>query len=526
MLTLNGVSYTLPDGKHLFSHITFSLSNLDKAALIGNNGIGKSTLFRIITGEIHAQGTVAAQERPYYIPQLAGQSDHLTIGQALRVDARLTALKNILDGNASEADFITVGDDWNLEDRIYEALDYWQLGKISPEVRLAHLSGGQRTKVFLAGLKINDPKLVLLDEPTNHLDQDGRRLLYDFISKASKTMLITSHDRVLLNLVNPIIELSRNGATLYGGNYDFYREQYEIEQNALVHDVQSKEKMLRKAREKERETVQRQQKLNSRGRGKQEKAGLPTILQHALKNAAERSTSKIKDVHATKIQRIAKELSSLRGSVPDVGAMKLNLDNADLHTGKLLFEAKDLNFKYDELIWSTGISLQIHSGERIAIKGSNGSGKTTLMKIILGQLLPDGGIVKRSPFEALYIDQEYSLIDNEMVVVAQAQAFNKQNLEEHEVNIRLNRFLFPKETWLRKCGALSGGERMRLTLCCLHISHHAPDMIVLDEPTNNLDIQSAEILTSAINSYQGTIVVISHDEHFLRSIKIEREIIL
>ena len=117
-----------------------------------------------------------------------------------------------------------------------------------------------------------------------------------------------------------------------------------------------------------------------------------------------------------------------------------------------------------------------------------------------------------------------TLLDSSKTVVEQAQAFNTGNLEEHEVNIRLNRLLFSKDLWMRPCRALSGGEKMRLTLCCFHLSQRAPDMIVLDEPTNNLDIRSAEILTSAINSYQGTVIAISHDEHFLQSINTQRTI--
>jgi ATPase subunit of ABC transporter with duplicated ATPase domains len=526
MLVLNGVSYTLPDGKLLFENISFSLNTFEKAALIGNNGIGKSTIFKIIAGEMHAPGTVVAQEVPYYVPQLVGQFDHLTIGQALRVDEKLKALKRILAGHATDAEFVTLAEDWSLEDRVLEAFDRWQLPVVDFNTTLGSLSGGERTKILLAGITIHDPKFVLLDEPTNHLDTNARRLLYELISGSPKTMLVSSHDRTLLNLLNPIIELSRKRVAVYGGNYEFYREQYETEQQALAHDVKSQEKTLRKARQKERDTLQRQQKLNSRGKGKQEKAGLPKILQNALRNTAEKSTSKIKDVHATKIQNITTSLSALRSEIPDLSEMKLNIDNARMHTGKMLFEALDINYVFEKLLWRENLNFRVNSGERIAIKGKNGSGKTTLMKIILGVLPPSAGDVKRSSFETFYIDQDYSLIDNKKTIAEQAESFNTTHLKEHEINIHLNRFLFPKESWQRPCHALSGGERMRLTICCLRISHRTPDMIALDEPTNNLDIQSVDILTSAINSYHGTIVAISHDEQFLHSINIQRELSL
>jgi ATPase subunit of ABC transporter with duplicated ATPase domains len=155
------------------------------------------------------------------------------------------------------------------------------------------------------------------------------------------------------------------------------------------------------------------------------------------------------------------------------------------------------------------------------LKGLNGSGKTTLVKIILGKLESQTGTVYRSDNKVIYIDQDYSLIDNHLSVYEQAQQFNVSALQEHELKIRLNRFLFTKDDWDKSCSALSGGEKMRLILCCLTIRNQSPDIIILDEPTNNLDIQNIEILTAAINEYQGTLIVVSHDETFLEQIKIE-----
>ncbi|HTF18114.1 MAG TPA: ABC-F family ATP-binding cassette domain-containing protein [Chryseolinea sp.] len=526
MLTLNGVSFTLPNGKRLLENITLSLNNHEKAALIGNNGVGKSTLLHVIAGDIQCQGTVVTQKPPYYVPQLYGQFDHITLAQGLRVDAKLHALKSILNGQATEHHFAVIDDDWSFEDRIMEAMDYWQLPRLDLDSPLRHLSGGQRTRIFLAGLMIHDPQFILLDEPTNHLDIASRRLLYEIIEQTPTTMLITSHDRTLLNLLNPVFELSFRGVKQYGGNYDFYSRQRQIEIDALAHDVRNKEKTLRKAKERARETMQRQQKLDARGKGKQEKAGLPTILQNTLKNRAEKSTAKINDVHEEKIAGIATELNGLREGLPDTSRMKLDIDHSALHVGKLLFEATGVNYQYVDPVWPTHLNVRIYSGERVSVKGKNGSGKTTLLRMILGNLNPSRGSVRRAEFKSLYIDQEYTLINTDLTVSEQAHQFNASHFEEHDINIRLNRFLFPKDTWQKRCGLLSGGERMRLLLCCLSIAHTAPDMIVLDEPTNNLDIQSAEILTSAINEYQGTLVVVTHDEQFLREVQVGRVIVV
>ena len=186
---------------------------------------------------------------------------------------------------------------------------------------------------------------------------------------------------------------------------------------------------------------------------------------------------------------------------------------------------KGFNFGYDDqLIWKQVLNFQICSGERIAVKGLNGSGKTTLIKMILAELEPCSGTMDRSVVKSIYIDQDYSLIDNKLSVYAQAQTYNSGVLQEHEIKVRLNQFLFTKEYWDKSCEALSGGEKMRLMLCSLTISSQSPDVIILDEPTNNLDIQNLEILTAAINEYMGTLLVVSHDEYFMKQINIGRSI--
>ncbi|MBL7758277.1 MAG: ABC-F family ATP-binding cassette domain-containing protein, partial [Chitinophagaceae bacterium] len=151
-------------------------------------------------------------------------------------------------------------------------------------------------------------------------------------------------------------------------------------------------------------------------------------------------------------------------------------------------------------------------------------GKTTLVRIILGQLAPGKGTVVSQPVKAVYLDQEYSLIDDRLGVYEQAQQFNTAALQEHEVKIRLNRFLFSSQYWDKSCASLSGGERMRLALCCLTLCEQAPDLLILDEPTNNLDIQNIEILTNALKEYRGTVVLVSHDNTFLKEVGVDKEI--
>lgn len=528
MLILQNISYKHHNSDLLFDNINITVNHHEKIALIGNNGVGKSTLLKIIAGELQpSNGELKFGSDPYYIPQIFGQYNHLTIGEALRVHHKLKAFKEILDGNVTEENLNVLNDDWTIEERCYNALEYWQLSDLDLEQKIATLSGGQKTKVFLAGILIHEPELVLLDEPSNHLDHSTRQLLYDFIASTSSSLLVVSHDRKLLNLLNTVLELTKRGITAYGGNYDFYAEQKQIENNALNQDLQSKEKALKKAKEKERETLERQQKLDARGKKKQEKSGVARIMMNTLRNNAENSSSKLKSVHVEKIDGISKELREIRSALPDIDQMKFGFDDSGLHKGKILFKANAINFSYtDQLLWKKDLNIEILSGERIVLKGSNGSGKTTLIKIILGKLNPKSGTVYSPQNKSVYIDQDYSLINNELKVYDQAQQFNGSGLEEHEIKMRLNRFLFHKEYWDKPCDALSGGEKMRLMLCCLTINNESPDIIVLDEPTNNLDIQNVEILTAAINEYQGTLIVVSHDESFLEQINIQKSILL
>ncbi|MEX6687004.1 ABC-F family ATP-binding cassette domain-containing protein [Danxiaibacter flavus] len=526
MVLLQDLTYSHPNKDLLFSDLNLTVSKNAKVALVGNNGIGKSTLLKIIAGVLQpANGVVKVDSPPYYVPQIFGQFNDLSIAQALGVEQKLLALHNILNGDVSENNFTALADDWTIEERCNEALSYWKLSELDLTQKMGTLSGGQKTKVFLAGISIHQPELVLLDEPSNHLDVEARQLLYDFIATSTLTLIVVSHDRKLLNLLNAVYELSKTGITVYGGNYDFYAEQKQIELDALDQDVRSKEKALRKAKEIERETAERQQKLDARGKKKQEKAGLPTIMMNTLRNSAEKSTSKLKGVHAGKVSSISQELNGLRKELPDKDKMKFGFDNSTLHTGKILLNATSINFGYgQQMLWPHVLNFLLTSGERIAIKGSNGSGKTTLIRIVLGSIEPQTGTVYRAYNRAVYIDQDYSLINNQLKVYEQVQQFNSSGLQEHEIKSRLNRFLFSKDAWDKSCASLSGGEKMRLMLCCLTISNQPPDIIILDEPTNNLDIQNIEILTAAINEYRGTLIVVSHDEYFLEEIDVKRVI--
>lgn len=554
-VSIQHLHYIHPDKEILFSDLNFSISKGQQLGLVGNNGCGKSTLLQIIAGELSpSSGDIVRPDDLYYIPQHFGQYDSLTIAEALRIDRKQQALHAILAGDTSIEKFTTLDDDWNIEERSVAALHSWDVGQFPLSHPLHLLSGGEKTRIFLAGMDIHHPSVILMDEPTNHLDVAGRNRLYDWVEKCRCTLLIVSHDRTLLNLLPEICELEKHQTSYYGGNYDFYKEQKTLMQKALQQRIEEKEKALRMARKVAREMAERRDKQNVRGEKTNSKKGGPRIVLNALQSKSEKSTSKLNNAHKEKADKLTEERNKLRSSLSLTATLKTDFCNSSLHAGKTLITAEEINFGYrshfgyhshfDEndfcpsnndchnnnidvqLLWQTPLSFSIKSGDRLCIKGANGSGKTTLLKLITGQLEPQQGTITRADFTFVYLNQEYSIIVDRNSVLEQAYAFNSLNLPEHEIKIILNRYLFPASEWDKSCRKLSGGEKMRLAFCCLMISNNTPDMFILDEPTNNLDIQSIEIITGTIKNYTGTVIVISHDNYFIREIGVGEQILL
>ena len=541
-ISIQQISYIHPDKEVLFSDLNFAISKGQKLGLVGNNGCGKSTLLQIIAGQLSpSSGVIVRPDDLYYIPQHFGQYDSLTIAQALQIERKQQALHAILAGDVSNENFTILNDDWNIEERSIAALDLWGLGQFTLSYPMNLLSGGEKTRVFLAGMDIHHPSVILMDEPTNHLDSSGRQRLYDWVEKYRSTLLVVSHDRTLLNLLPEICELEKHQINYYGGNYEFYKEQKTLMQEALQQRIEEKEKALRIARKVAHETAERRDKQNVRGEKSNIRKGVPRIVLNALQGKSEKSTSKLTGVHQEKAEKLTNERNQLRGSLSPTAALKTDFNSSSLHTGKILVTAKEINFSYHsnsinndiqensiskQQLWQAPVSFQLKSGDRLRIEGANGSGKTTLLKLITGQLQPQEGTLTRTDFSYVYLNQEYSIIDDRNSILEQAYAFNSRNLPEHEIKIILNRYLFPASEWDKSCRKLSGGEKMRLAFCCLMISNNTPDMFILDEPTNNLDIQSIEIITATIKNYAGTVIAISHDNYFIQEIGVEQCILL
>ena len=480
---VQSITYMHPDKDVLFSNVSFTISKGQKVALIGNNGSGKSTLMRLITKELlPSEGQIICPDIPYSIPQHFGQFNHLTVAGALGIERKLYALHAILQGDASIEHFTALADDWEIEEKAVAALNEWGLAEVPLSYPMHLLSGGEKTKVFLAGITIYSPAFILMDEPTNHLDDESRIRLYRFITTAAAGILVVSHDRTLLNLLSSTYELTAKGVTYYAGNYDFYKEQKKLAVEALQTRLKENEKQLQKARKHAREVMERQQNV---------KKGVGKMAMHTFRDQAEKSAVRLGDVHADKIRVLAGETVELRKALPDMKTMKVNFNSSSLHIGKILIVASSVNYSYGENpLWSSPTQ---------------------------------GSLIQAEGLTYVYLDQEYSTIRNDLSVLEQLALFNSE-LYDNELRTILNRFLFPVSTWNKKCSYLSGGEKMKLSLCCLMVSAQTPDVFIVDEPTNNIDILSMEILTETLKDYQGTLLVVSHDNYFVQQIKADKQI--
>lgn len=523
-IIISGLSFHYYQQQPLFESVNLSVATGKKISVIGNNGTGKSTFLKLIAGELKAtSGTIGCSSTPYYIQQQIGVTG-ISISQALSVSDKIEALHAICNGSDNYEYYDTLSDDWDIESRCHAALDYWGLSNMELTTPIDSLSGGEKTKLLLAGIHIHRPAIILLDEPTNHLDYTNRQKLYEFVSSSKATIVTVSHDITLLNQLEETYELSPKGLKLYGGNYDFYKSQKRLEDDSLNQKIDAEETALRIARKKAQEVKERQERRVSHGA--KESSGIPRIILKGREDKGENTGSKLTEKHSKIIHEKQQNISELRQKQQINNELKINFEDAQLHNGKLLIKATDMNFSYTEnkLIWKTPLNIEVRSGERIHLTGDNGTGKTTLLKLIIGDLQPTGGSVTKARFSFVYLDQEYSCVKTSQTILELVQNYNSNNLLEHEIKLRLHRALFPKDMWDKPCDTLSGGERMRLYLCCMMISNHIPDLFILDEPTNNLDLLSLEILTTTIKNYNGTLMVISHDRRFIEEIGITKMI--
>jgi len=509
-LICENLSYSVGD-KNLFKNVSLSFGS-EKIGLVGSNGTGKTTLLRLLIGELTPQtGVIHATCKIGYLPQDFVINQSQTIAEVFGIDQKIAALDKINSGLGEQNDFDIVGDDWDVVERAKELLHRCGLDAIDLSRQIKTLSGGQTTRVFFARLLMNKSAFLILDEPTNNLDSESRQALYDVIKSFDGGLLIVSHDRQLLALMDQIIELSPLSLKTYGGNYTDYVEQKMVEREALERDLVDAQK-------------ERYDQRASRGKKKGQEGGIPTIVLGKMKNRAEKTKSKLEAMTDKQMEAVSGKLATAKSKLEQKELLDFELEATRVHNTKLVLEIRNLVFVYPgHTPIISDFNLTLVGPKRVAIAGKNGSGKTTLLKLIMGQLVPTSGVIKVGVQHCAYLDQSLSILNSRQTVLENFKRLNL-NVQETDCRLRLAAFIFAHDDALKLVGNLSGGEKMRAALACVLMDDTPSQLILLDEPTNNVDLESIASIERALRSYKGALLAVSHDQMFLQNIGVEEEI--
>jgi len=523
LLSLHGLTYTTTDGRTLFDNLDLAFGR-ERTGLVGANGVGKTTLLKLLTGELSpGGGSVLRTGKLKMLHQDLVPGPDETIADAFGVRTALEQMAAVLSGDtAFDADLDI---DWTLDARMAEALARIGLPPLKPDHLLGQLSGGQQTRVALAALLFGQPEMIILDEPTNNLDQDGRAAVARVLGDWRGGAIIVSHDRSLLRQMDRIVEISGLGVQIYGGNWDFYLEQKHAERAAAEAHLAHAEKQLSVTARKIQTSKERQARSDSRGHKSRAEGGMPKILMNARRDRAEGTSGNLANL-ATHLQDNAREAAdAARQQVELLKAPTVKLPSTGLAAGRNVLELAAVTGEYDsDAPVFTDLTLKITGPERIALIGPNGSGKTTLLRLMTGDMEPLTGSVRRAGTQAL-LDQHVGLLDRAASIRDNFRRLNP-NDDETACRAALARFLFRADAALKIVGDLSGGEMLRAGLACTLGGDRPPELLLLDEPTNHLDLTAIAAIEAGLKDYDGALVVSSHDADFLAAIDITREIVL
>ena len=530
------LSFNWPNGRPILRELSASFGP-GRTGLTGVNGSGKSTLLRLIAGELRpASGSVTVPGDVGYLPQDLTLDAGASVASLLGIAPVLDAIASIEGGDVSEAAFDAVGDDWDVADRALGWLSRLGLPHVGLDDPVGRLSGGETIMTALAALFLRRPEVILLDEPTNNLDLDARRRLRLAVESWPGVMLIVSHDRELLGLVDQIADLSDGVVRMYGGNLAAYEAQRETEQAAALRAVSVAEADVRREKRDLVSSETKQARRDRQGRQVAASGSLPRIVSYARKRAAQETAGRNRDVHLERIAAARSRLAEAEEAVRDDDTIRISLPDTAVPPGRTVLSVTGLDGGWHPVrpdLESPGAealgSLVIRGPERVALTGPNGAGKTTLLRALAGETALSGVTVRHfspvganQPAEAAgYLPQRLDVLDDELTVAANVAAAAPA-ATVNEIRAGLARFLFRGSRADQVAGTLSGGERFRAVLAALLLAQPPPQLLLLDEPTNNLDMAAVRQLTQALSCYEGALVVASHDVPFLRSIGITR----